>query len=265
MKSLIVNKENYSLQNIENYKQDFNCDVSEICGKVSELLIEYFKFIVEKLKIKNKNLYRFIIIRGLDTITNVFLNILYFTKNVDLTYFHSQKSYYFYIEFVSQISDDEKMFLKLTTRDATTYVYKKTIFDVNNEFKRFHDPIPDGFTDKMDTIRVYINLYQTYFLKIIQSENIDLTHIFYISKICEKLNKFKNKNQLQILENITEKLYIKIDDINKFIEICDLICKKITKNPDLLLNIESKNIDDNIYLMSSNCNSKFVNWILSPD
>ena len=101
-------------------------------AKYSELLIEYTKFIVENIQIKNKSYSKFIIIRGLDTITNVFTTILYYTKNLDLTFFHCQKSYYFYVEFISQISEAEKLFLQLSSRDASTYVYKKTLFDLNN-------------------------------------------------------------------------------------------------------------------------------------
>jgi len=120
MKSVISKENNYSLQNSENYRKDFNCNISEIVEKYSELIMEYFKLIMENIKVKNSSLSKFIIIRGLDTITNVFLHILYFTKNIDLTYFHSQKSYYFYVEFVGQISDDEKTFLQLTSQNLYT-------------------------------------------------------------------------------------------------------------------------------------------------
>jgi hypothetical protein len=71
---------------------------------------------------------------------------------VDLTYFHCQKSFYFYVEFVSQISEDEKMFLQLTSRDASTYVYKKTIFEINNEFKKMNDDMSDTTREKFEVI-----------------------------------------------------------------------------------------------------------------
>jgi len=128
MKSTISNKDtNYSLNISENYKKELECDVSDVTKKYTAVIVDYFNFILENIKISNINFSKFIIIRGLDTITNVFLHLLYYTKNIDLTYFHCQKSFYFYVEFVGQISDDEKMFLQLTSRDATTYVYKKTI------------------------------------------------------------------------------------------------------------------------------------------
>ena len=108
----------------------------ELTKIYGDLIIEYSHFISENIKVKNSSFSRFIIIRGLDTITNVFLHILNATKNIELTYFHCQKSFYFYVEFVGQISDEEKSFLQLTSRDATTYVYKKTVFDINSEFKK---------------------------------------------------------------------------------------------------------------------------------
>jgi hypothetical protein len=264
MKSVISTKDNnYSLHNNENYKKTSEVDTTECVKKYTELIIEYFKFITENIKIKNESLLKFIIIRGLDTITNVFLNVLYFTKNIDLTYFHSQKSYYFYVEFVGQISDDEKMFLQLTSRDATTYVYKKTVFDINNELKKINEDFSSEFKEKLDIIKSYINLYQTYLLKIIQSKNIDPNQITNVIKICEKLNNLTNKSNINILENITEKLYSKIENNCIFFEISHLLVKKFLKNQDLIKNGEKKiNLDEfNEKLLESH--DKFINWFLS--
>jgi hypothetical protein len=263
MKSTLSNKENnYSLQNNENYRKDFNCNMSEILEKYSELIIEYFKFIMENIKIKNLCLAKFIIIRGLDTITNVFLHILYFTKNIDLTYFHSQKSYYFYVEFVGQISDDEKTFLQLTTRDATTYVYKKTIFDINNELKKINENNSSEFREKMDTIKSYINLYQMYLLKIIQADNIETTHIANLSKLYEKTSNLTNKSNIFLLEGLAEKLYNKIDNINKFFEINHLVVKKFLKNQYIIQNLERKMNLEEFDIKITEPTDKFINWFL---
>jgi hypothetical protein len=114
MKSVISHKDNnYSLNNIENYRKTLECGLGEVTKIYGDLLVEYSNFISENIKVKNSSFSRFIIIRGLDTITNVFLHILNATKNIELTYFHCQKSFYFYVEFVGQISDEEKSFLSL--------------------------------------------------------------------------------------------------------------------------------------------------------
>ena len=83
----------------------------------------------ENIKLQNQIYLKFIVIRGLETITNVFSIILYYTKNIDLTYFQCQKSFYYYIEFIGQISEEQHSFLQLNSRDAITYVYKKTLVD----------------------------------------------------------------------------------------------------------------------------------------
>ena len=161
MKSIATNKDNnYSLHNSENYKSALDCDISEVVKRYSLLIVEYFKFITENIKIRNTGLSKFIVIRGLDTITHVFLHILSCTKNINLTYFHCQKSFYFYVEFVGQISEDDKVFLQLTSRDATTYVYKKTMFELNPTFKKTDENAAE-FSNTLETINTYIKIYQT--------------------------------------------------------------------------------------------------------
>ena len=164
IKTSILNKDiAYSLHNIENFKKNIEPSINEVVYTYYHLIVEYFKFITENIKIRNKPLTQFIITRGLDTITHVFLNLIYFTKNIDLTYFHSQKSFYFYVEFVGQISEEEKMFLQLSSRDAATYVYKKTIFEINNECKKNIVAMSEETKHKLDLISIYINIYNNPF------------------------------------------------------------------------------------------------------
>ena len=164
MKTLVNKEVNYSLHNNENFRKELEPEISDVIKKISELFIDYFKFIIENIKLKKSNFSRFIITRGLDTIINVFNNLLFYTKNLDVTYFHCQKAFYFYVEFVGQISEDEKMFLQLSSRDATTYVYKKTIFEINNEIRKNNEDISDYTRLKLDIVNSYIDLYKTLYL-----------------------------------------------------------------------------------------------------
>ena len=173
MKSL-ANKEINSLRNSENYKKELESEISDVVEKISHLFVDYFKFITDNIKLKKTNFSRFIITRGLDTITNVLNCILLYTKNLDVMYFHCQKAFYFYVEFVGQISEDEKMFLQLTSRDASTYVYKKTIFDINVELKKNNEEVSHYTRLKLDIVNIYIDLYKTLLLKII---NDDFTNV----------------------------------------------------------------------------------------
>ena len=264
MKSAISHKDNnYSLNNSENYRKTLDCSLGDVTKIYGDLLVEYSNFISENIKVKNSSFSRFIIIRGLDTITNVFLHILNATKNIDLTYFHCQKSFYFYVEFVGQISDEEKSFLQLTSRDATTYVYKKTVFDINTEFKKQNELDTDDFRVKMDIIKSYVNLYQTYLLKTIKSETKNMKDLDCVIKIYDKLNNLHNKSSIVILENITEKLFYKIEDLNKFYELCSLIVKKFVKNQEILKNANKKLNSDEFNDKLLESPDKFVSWLVS--
>ena len=136
MKSHENLENNYSLHNVDNFSKTLDISVNDVVKKYTELVIEYLKFIYENIKVQNLTYSKFIVIRGLETITNVFSIILYYTKNIDLTYFQCQKSFYYYIEFIGQISEDQHTFLHLSSRDAITYVYKKTFFEINNDFRK---------------------------------------------------------------------------------------------------------------------------------
>ena len=127
------------LTNPDNYKKSIDCNISIVIEKYFNLILDYYNNIYSIVHLKNATYSKYIIIRGIDTLTNVFFNILSSTKNAELTYFHCQKAFYFYIEFIDQISDDEKTFLQLTSRDATTYVYKKTVFEICQEHRKPND------------------------------------------------------------------------------------------------------------------------------
>lgn len=79
---------NSSLNNLENYKDNIEYTTNDVTSKYIQVLIEYLTDIT-----KNHNYSKFIIIRGIETITHTFKYILYYTNNLDLTYYHSQKRY----------------------------------------------------------------------------------------------------------------------------------------------------------------------------
>jgi hypothetical protein len=263
MKSVTIKENNFSLYTSENYKKELDYEISVITQKYSELIVDYLKFAIENLKNKKDKLLKFIIIRGLDTITHVFLFILYFTKNMELTYFHSQKSYYFYVEFVGQISDDEKMFLQLTSRDASMYVYKKTVFDINNEYKTKDENTSKEFKDQMGIIKSYINLYQMYLFKIIKSDTIDILFLNNIPLISEKINKLQNKTHVFILEDVIDKIYNKINNTALFFEINHSLIKKFLKHPESIKIVDSKLVSKEFKEKLDEPQDKFIKWLIS--
>ena len=240
---------NFSLFNSENYKNFLECNLTEIVNKYTELIIEYSKFIQENIKIKNKNFAKFIIIRGLETITHVFQYILYFSKNIDLTYYHCQKSFYFYVEFVSQITEEDKIFLQLTTRDATLYVYKKTIFEINNELKKKSNNDynnSNDFKEKINIVSSYIKIYKIYLFKIFENNQPIIDYMENLIFTTNLLNNFEKKIQIFTFEKKIENLYCKIENIDKFFKINNLMVENFVKNIEYIWREEEE--EENINL-----------------
>jgi len=149
------------IQNKDNYKPVLQANILEIVDKYSKLIIEYLFFIIENIGPKNSTYSKFIITRGINTITHVFSNLLYYSNNLDMAYYHSQKSFYFYVEFIGQISEDQHSFLKLSSRDASIFVYKKTIFEIPSDIKnqaeldKFSSSTLDQVQKKIQTMEIF--------------------------------------------------------------------------------------------------------------
>jgi len=232
----------HSLTNPDNYKKSIDCTISIVIEKYFNLILDYYNNIYSIVHFKNNTYSKYIIIRGLDTLTNVFLNILSSTKNIELTYFHCQKAFYFYIEFIDQISDDEKTFLQLTSRDATTYVYKKTVFEICQEHRKQND---SEHNEKCKKIGHFINTLQLYLLKIINLEfNKNNEYLELLKTLSNKLISSANKLIASDLEDITEKIYNKIEDVQSFLKVSLHIVKKFSRssisNNEFIKNIEKK-------------------------
>ena len=135
---------NTSLQNIENYKKTFFNTSTEIYAKYLGLIQEYMIQCVESIYIKNKFYNEYVIYKGIETISHVFHLLLLYTKNLELTYNHCQKSFYYYVEFMGQVGNENHSFLQLNSKDASLFVYKKTIFDINNEYRKQFEELEEN-------------------------------------------------------------------------------------------------------------------------
>jgi hypothetical protein len=108
--------------------EDILKDASNQCIKI---IIEYLN---RGLFVKNNKLFAFYILKGYDMLITIFSIIMYQTKNMDIAFYKCQKASHLYIEYIEQISDEQNIYLNLTSRDALLYVYKQTIFDQTGFF-----------------------------------------------------------------------------------------------------------------------------------
>ena len=141
------------------FNKELNRTISEIVEKYVSLISEYYAFIRENPNIIHKKQYPYLLARGLDTITHVFTIILFYTKNLEITYYHSQKSFYFYVEFIEQILDAHNAFLHLDSRDASIFVYKKTIYEINPDLRIDVENTPE-IDGQFKVINAYIQIYK---------------------------------------------------------------------------------------------------------
>jgi len=247
----------YSLKNINNYKSSIESSVNEITSIYTKLIIEYTKFSFETIKIKDHLYFKYILLRGLNTITRIFNLLLYYTKNINLSYYHCQKSYYYYIEFISQITNVQHSFLQLNSKDAIMYVYKQTLFEINHDFNKKKDNDTDN--TKLVQLNSYISL-----LNICIEYTIENDIRSYPNDFISKLEKVSNKIHLVSYGNLStfihllEILSCKQIELDKFFDIIHLVIKK--NKLQLKFDKKIQGPDFDLYLLKNA--DVFVNWIL---
>ena len=79
---------------------------------------------------------------------------------MDLTIYHTQKSILYYVEFISQIVEDTTNQLQLNSIDATLFIYKKTIFDINIDFRNQYNETEE-IKEQINTLKQYMEIYNT--------------------------------------------------------------------------------------------------------
>jgi len=248
-----------------------NYNINEILNKSKLLIIEYLKLFNEKVNLKNTEYNKFILIRGLETISNVFNQILYYSKNMDMAFYHGQKAFYFYVEFIEQITDDQHTFLQLNSRDASMFVYKKTLFDVNNEFRK--NITSYKYTEHFDILYTYTNIMKNVISFLMNNYDYDysnedkksyLNNIINKSEnIFEKINSYKhNKFSFNIILKFIEKLNKNIS-FEKYIEIIELFIKKYYKGKVIEIKLEERLNNFEFYEKLEDTPSNFISWIFS--
>lgn len=256
---------NLNLDIINNYKKVYDTNEIEQFSKYMAIVNEYIFQLGSSLKIKNENYRLFVINKGLETISHVFKNILLYTKNLDLTFYNTKKALYYYIEFICQIGEENHDFLKLTPKDAILFVYKKTLFSLDENYvKKFKSLNIEKIS--IDNLNLLIELYNSLFLKyfdekkfkVHETQNID--SIFKLTlKFAQALISVFKKTPKHIVNDKFKDLF----KLTKYIDIdSDLyleILKKINK-----YNINFNNIENIILnnVQEKLANKKIINHIL---
>ena len=222
----------FNVCDIQNYNASFDKSLTgDISKKILFLLSNFVDYITEQEKnINNIGYNSFIIKRGFETIKHCFEILLLYTKNSNLALFNTKKAYIYYVEFIGQIGYNNHSFLKLNSIDATIFVYKKTIFEIDNGIKKKYvedDIEKKHFSFLSHVIDLYILFYKILISKIKTTNEDDrVKQIYVISNNCCK---------------ILSSIYNKTDTIEQNIENIE--------NISLLINYMDENFELNEYFL----------------
>ena len=267
------------LDNINNYYEKYNFVEKDIFISYLRILNEYIKQLENINFIKYNNIYLFIS-QGLKTISNVFKIILIYSKNLDLSFNYSKKAIFYYLEYMKQI-DIESNFIKLTSTDASIFVFKKTIFLIDNEFRKnyvskyyhiennvflFTEIIKFNFDHLLNDFLIYNdlkNIYNNIFLISSHIVNIsnnvssnyinnNLLLIYQFNNIIVSINLNHYKDLLLLF--LSKKVYNYCNSNNNLNNI-------ILNNLDLIHddNINNVNFDNNF---NNDFFIKYINWLI---
>ena len=241
-----------------------NCDIQDVNlyndslneQYVVEYIIKYLSVIIsfveyaylEKNRSKDGYL-NFVIHQGIYTLHHIFLNLLMYTKNIELVFSNLKKAYYYYIEFIQQIKKDEHQFLKFNVKDAILFVYKKTINELNEQFVRQHDcdSYNQNVLNVVEELSIQWNDFVYFITKVVRSETLKPLNYDHDSGIFRELNnKILVLCQIQLTDNIkllnVGLIQNKISDKQKKCTDVDLFIKEII---NVLNNIQE---NEDIYI-----------------
>jgi len=184
----------YLLKSAETYLPTGIFVVKDVVDKYIQLVVEYCIAVSkQKFVMPSSNTFTFLILRGLETITHVFKYILLYTQNIEAACHHTQKSIYYYLEFISQITEQKNAFLQLSSKDAMTYVYKKTIYLINN-LTETKQPKSDSINTINMNLQIYKNTTDHIILTRIEQTSISSVDIERLKETIVEINTEKKKS-----------------------------------------------------------------------
>ena len=272
------------ISNTDNYNQDFEfSDTKTYVGRYIELINEYMLYVVENMIIQDDAYLLFLIQRGVETIMHCFKFLLMYTKNLELTIYQCKKALYYYIEFIGQISDVSlhHSYLQLNSKDATLFVYKKTIYDINNIYRK---NFIQSNNDKqfLNSISNIIVLFNATLFHLLQKERLEyskkesIIH-FAIDRAISITDKLFTKNNYFLTDIKTElclfvfRIFQTYDiDTIKYSNICEIFIKKLRKYKENEIPGVKILLKEKLYNNTSISNLeemsalRYINWILHP-
>jgi hypothetical protein len=278
MEKLDSKNKNINLLDVGNYKKELNSETFHKCVNLYINIGNHcVKYLLSNLKTTNKKYLNFIIKRGLTTLEHVHNLLFIYTKNENLVSHHLEKAYLYYVEFVSQIGEDTNQFIKLNSKDATLFVYKKTIYDINTDYKK-DMRLTANDMKFANMMKNFTEIYNDVIFNMITLMNNNLvTNVDKLKKYMEYNKKFEKiiLNIYDIFLNSDHANFIKImnefmDDlikmgttISEYIKYLLLLTNKYNKKKVTYEDFRKKLYDPKKILVYKKTPLKYINWLMS--
>ena len=122
-----------NLSNKDNYLTELGCDYHQL-AQTYIVMVEYYITIIEQtVQMDNESYYTYILCKGLENLKNIFRLLLVYTKNKAMSAFQTEKAMLYYTEFMGQISNEHSFIINLNGKDATLFIFKKTLYELINK------------------------------------------------------------------------------------------------------------------------------------
>lgn len=259
------------------YKTKIIKDPLYICNQYIKIVHTYFNVNLNSPKLNNEKYNNFILNKGIETISHIFNNLLLYTNNEELTYTLTDKSIYYFVEFIEQIYNEKNTYLELSIKEAIAFVYKKILVDIESK----HIDVNDK--NKIELIKLLIDIINQHFYynfkNKILTEQIINDEFAKIKIIYDSLTNIYNQNELNFKDNliILFELIIYLQQLNIYnIEVIILIINNIITLRIKLIMLDNKkcfNIDKllnkiyNIDFKETMCglqsNEEILNFIIN--
>jgi hypothetical protein len=207
---------------------------SRIILKYALIIKEYFDLMNQNETLKNIHNPNPSLYIGMNAIHRVFEYILIKNKNIDQAYYYSQKCYYYYLEYMEQIIKSD-LLQNLNHIDAVLFVYKKTIFDSENNSTTTISNImtlntEDFAIDEKDLRQLFQNI-SNFTKTLFFWSNHDITFENRV-KLCDNfLHRYLHRiDSLDLTNSYLEIIQQKISmDFNKYEDLLNEMLERIEK------------------------------------
>lgn len=256
---IILNKKNYLpiVFDEKNKKQIYILFIN--------VIFEYLKSFKSIIKEKSKQYSLSVIKKGISMLKNV-MNILFlYTRNVDMIHKHLNKSFLYYIEFIEQIGEEGNTFLQLSSKDAVLFVYKKTLFEINTDYKKnmkYTKQENDTINEILDTLNLFLFITEYALFKdtiSLNDINIDIIH----KKLNKVINKYTNKHNIKQLNETTNEVFhhlvLNNIDIPVILNVMETFLQKI--KPSNIVNIKRNLLK--VDIQGNISPNKYINKLLA--